>query len=127
MKVVQLKKQILLGRVSAGGQLQWDRPEPGGLGFSLERPEPSRNLPLRLDLVAEDEVGGQSEDEKENPQGDKVHVEFGVLDVQQLENLFGPLELAHGHRALQLGAIQPVYGQDHPFKAIPVDTREGHI
>ena len=83
----------------------------------------SRNLSLRLDLVAEDEVGGQSQDEEENPQGNEVHVEFGILHVQQLKNLFGLLKPAHGHRALQLGAIQPVCGHDHPFKAEPGDTR----
>lgn len=59
-----------------------------------------QDLSHRLDLVAEDEVGSQSEDNEEDAQDDEVHVELGVFHVQQLEDLLRLLELTHLPRTL---------------------------
>lgn len=65
------------------------------------------------------QVGGKSEDHEEDPQNDEVHVELGVLHIQQLDLLM-LLELTHFPRIIQIGTVHPVYGQDHPFKSVLV-------
>lgn len=85
-----------------------------------EDQETKRNLSLRLDFVAEDKVGGQPKDDKENAQDNEVHVELCIFYIQQLQDLLGLLELAYFPRTLQLWAVHAVDGQDHSFEAIPV-------
>lgn len=38
---------------------------------------------LWLDFVTQNQVGGKSEDQEENPQHHEVHVELGIFHVQQ--------------------------------------------
>lgn len=61
-----------------------------------------RNLSLRLDLIAEDKVGGQSQDDKENTQDNEIYVKLCIFYIQQLQNLFRLLELTHLPWTLQL-------------------------
>lgn len=60
------------------------------------------NLSLRLDLIAEDKVGGQSQDDKENTQDNEIYVKLRIFYIQQLQNFFRLLELTHLPWTLQL-------------------------
>ena len=84
-------------------------------------------LALGLDLVAQNQVGGQSEDHKEHTQDYEVHVELGVLHVEELQHLLGLLELTHHPRALQLRAVHPVDGQDDALESIPAPSKQPSI
>ena len=64
-----------------------------GLEFWIQA---KQNLSLRLHLVTEDKVGGQTQDDEEKL-----------------------LELTHLPRTLQLWPVHPIDGEDHPFKDIP--------
>lgn len=77
-------------------------------------------LPLSTDLVSEDEVGDQTERNKEDAQDNEVHVELCVLNVQLLQNGFRLLKVARFvFVAVQVLTVQPVDGQNYPFKTIP--------
>lgn len=90
--------------------------------MSFSPPPRSAALPLRPDLVPQDQVGDEAQRDEEDAQHDEVQVEFGVLHVQLSQNGLRLLEVAGlVDVAVQVLSVQAVDGQDDPFEPVPAE------